>query len=59
MQVEFVEQKLGTGAMITSAKSSEVDVIIALTEGLVAGTGFAPDDGFWRQELKLHLSRQT
>lgn len=34
--VEFVEQKLGTGAMITSAKSGEVDVILALTEGLVA-----------------------
>jgi hypothetical protein len=33
-----VEQKLGTGAMITSAKSGEVDVILALTEGLVAGT---------------------
>jgi len=39
-QVEFVEQKLGTGAMIASAKSGEVDVIIALTEGLVAGAAF-------------------
>ncbi len=34
-QVEFVEVKLGTGAMITAAKAREVDVIVALTEGLV------------------------
>lgn len=32
----FKEQKLGTGAMISSAKAGELDVIIALTEGLVA-----------------------
>lgn len=35
VEVEFVEVKLGTGAMITAAKAHEVDVIVALTEGLV------------------------
>lgn len=43
VQVEFVEQKLGTGAMIASAKSGEVDVIIALTEGLVADIACGSD----------------
>lgn len=38
-----MEQKLGTGAMITSAKKGEVDVIVALTEGLVAGNLFHVD----------------
>jgi cyclopropane fatty-acyl-phospholipid synthase-like methyltransferase/ABC-type nitrate/sulfonate/bicarbonate transport system substrate-binding protein len=36
VQVEFVEMKLGTGAMITSCKNDEVDLIVALTEGLVS-----------------------
>eukprot|EP00045_Choanoeca_perplexa_P008267 m.76298 g.76298 ORF g.76298 m.76298 type:complete len:585 (-) comp14423_c0_seq1:139-1893(-) len=36
VEVEWSEQKLGTGAMIKAAKSGEVDLIIALTEGLVA-----------------------
>ncbi|EDQ86431.1 uncharacterized protein MONBRDRAFT_33828, partial [Monosiga brevicollis MX1] len=36
VEVEFVEQKLGTGAMIGSAHSGELDLIVALTEGLVA-----------------------
>ena len=49
-----MEQKLGTGAMITSAKSGEVDVILALTEGLVAGTGpFLP---LLRSSLSLRSS---
>eukprot|EP00049_Salpingoeca_infusionum_P016156 m.326818 g.326818 ORF g.326818 m.326818 type:complete len:605 (-) comp16022_c1_seq18:6653-8467(-) len=35
VKVEFREQKLGTGAMINGAKTGELDVIVALTEGLV------------------------
>ena len=35
-QVEFVVQKCGTGAMIEGVHKQELDVIIALTEGLVA-----------------------
>eukprot|EP01147_Barroeca_monosierra_P007994 gene7994-10055_t len=36
VEVEFREQKLGTGAMVEAAKNGELDLIIALTEGLVA-----------------------
>lgn len=36
VEVEFVTIKLGTGAMIKAAKEGDVDVVIALTEGLVA-----------------------
>lgn len=33
-----MEQKLGTGALLTMLKKGEVDLIVALTEGLVSGT---------------------
>ena len=36
VDVEFVIKKCGTGAMIESLKNKEVDMIVALTEGLVA-----------------------
>eukprot|EP01111_Echinosteliopsis_oligospora_P014400 TRINITY_DN5418_c0_g1_i1.p1 TRINITY_DN5418_c0_g1~~TRINITY_DN5418_c0_g1_i1.p1 ORF type:complete len:577 (+),score=123.80 TRINITY_DN5418_c0_g1_i1:80-1810(+) len=36
VDVEFIEEKLGTGALIKLLKNEEVDVIVALTEGLVA-----------------------
>eukprot|EP01120_Amphizonella_sp_Union-15-10_P012362 TRINITY_DN5475_c0_g1_i1.p1 TRINITY_DN5475_c0_g1~~TRINITY_DN5475_c0_g1_i1.p1 ORF type:complete len:571 (+),score=91.23 TRINITY_DN5475_c0_g1_i1:42-1754(+) len=36
VKVEWVEQKCGTGAMITALKDSQIDIIIALTEGLVS-----------------------
>ena len=36
VDVEFVVKKCGTGAMIESLKAEEVDMIVALTEGLVA-----------------------
>ena len=36
VRVEFVTQALGTGAMIAAAKAGDVDLIVALTEGLVA-----------------------
>lgn len=32
----FIEQKCGTGEMITKLKAGELDVIVALTEGLVS-----------------------
>jgi len=35
VEVQWVEQKLGTGAMIKAVKSGEVDMVLALTEGLV------------------------
>jgi len=35
VDVEFIIQSCGTGAMIKSLKDNELDVIIALTEGLV------------------------
>jgi sulfonate transport system substrate-binding protein len=37
VEVEWVEQKEETGQMINSLKEGKVDVVIALTEGLVAG----------------------
>ena len=36
VDVEFIIQKCGTGAMIKSLKNKDLDVIIALTEGLTA-----------------------
>jgi cyclopropane fatty-acyl-phospholipid synthase-like methyltransferase len=36
VDVEFVVKKCGTGAMIQALKNKEVDMIVALTEGLVA-----------------------
>eukprot|EP00040_Diaphanoeca_grandis_P026497 m.148536 g.148536 ORF g.148536 m.148536 type:complete len:599 (-) comp30604_c0_seq1:18-1814(-) len=36
VQVEWVTEGLGTGAMINRLKSGDVDVIVALTEGLVS-----------------------
>mmetsp|Transcript_39607 Transcript_39607/g.66408 ORF Transcript_39607/g.66408 Transcript_39607/m.66408 type:complete len:547 (+) Transcript_39607:57-1697(+) len=36
VSVEFVIQKCGTGAMIAALKNKEQDVVVALTEGLVA-----------------------
>lgn len=36
VEVEFIIQKCGTGAMIKSLKNNDLDVIIALTEGLTA-----------------------
>ena len=36
VDVEFVVKKCGAGAMIESLKAEEVDMIVALTEGLVA-----------------------
>ncbi len=36
-QVEWVEQGQGTGAMVAAANAGHVDVIVALTEGLIAG----------------------
>lgn len=33
---EFIEQKCGTGEMLTNVKAKSVDIIVALTEGLVA-----------------------
>ena len=36
VDVEFIIQKCGTGAMIKALKNNELDVIIALTEGLTA-----------------------
>eukprot|EP00002_Diphylleia_rotans_P034967 TRINITY_DN757_c0_g1_i3.p1 TRINITY_DN757_c0_g1~~TRINITY_DN757_c0_g1_i3.p1 ORF type:complete len:548 (-),score=108.23 TRINITY_DN757_c0_g1_i3:326-1969(-) len=35
-EVQFIHYKEGTGAMITALKKGDVDMIIALTEGLVA-----------------------
>jgi ABC-type nitrate/sulfonate/bicarbonate transport system substrate-binding protein len=35
--VQWNDYKGGTGAMISALKEGEVDIIIALTEGLVAG----------------------
>eukprot|EP00730_Choanoeca_flexa_P001746 TRINITY_DN10766_c0_g4_i4.p1 TRINITY_DN10766_c0_g4~~TRINITY_DN10766_c0_g4_i4.p1 ORF type:complete len:584 (+),score=136.26 TRINITY_DN10766_c0_g4_i4:64-1815(+) len=43
VNVKWSEQKLGTGAMIKAAKSGELDMIIALTEGLVADIGKGSD----------------
>jgi hypothetical protein len=37
-----VEQKLGTGALLTMLKKGEVELIVALTEGLVAGFPLTP-----------------
>jgi len=36
VRMEWHEQKLGTGAMLNALKADEVDVIVALTEGLVS-----------------------
>lgn len=36
VEVEFIIQKCGTGAMIKALKNNDLDVIIALTEGLTA-----------------------
>ncbi|GAB5356492.1 hypothetical protein AAMO2058_000294500 [Amorphochlora amoebiformis] len=36
VKVEFVIQKCGTGAMIAALKKKEQDIVVALTEGLVA-----------------------
>lgn len=36
VNVEWVTQKCGTGAMIAALKAKEQDVVVALTEGLVA-----------------------
>lgn len=33
-----MEQKLGTGALLAMLKKDEVDLIVALTEGLVSGS---------------------
>ena len=35
VRLEFVEVACGTGAMIANLKKGEVDLIVALTEGLV------------------------
>lgn len=35
VDVEFVLEPLGTGAMISAVMDNTVDVIVALTEGLV------------------------
>ena len=43
VQVEFVEKKLGTGDMIKAAKSGELDLIVALTEGIVADIATGSD----------------
>lgn len=34
-----MEEKLGTGALLNLLKNGTVDLIVALTEGLVAGMG--------------------
>eukprot|EP00042_Codosiga_hollandica_P044938 m.449718 g.449718 ORF g.449718 m.449718 type:complete len:175 (+) comp56902_c0_seq10:44-568(+) len=36
VNVQFIEQATGTGAMIQAVKSGDLDIIVALTEGLVA-----------------------
>lgn len=43
VQVEFVVVKEGTGAMIQAAAENRVDVIVALTEGLVASIAKGSD----------------
>lgn len=35
---EFIEQKCGTGEMISNLKAGHLDVIVALTEGMFLGT---------------------
>ena len=35
ISVDFIIQKCGTGAMIRTLKQQNVDIIIALTEGLI------------------------
>lgn len=42
-EVEFVEIKEGTGAMVQAALSGRVDVVVALTEGLVASIAAGSD----------------
>ena len=36
IEVEFIDQKCGTGAMIDALKKKKLDIIIALTEGITA-----------------------
>ncbi|EGD82486.1 hypothetical protein PTSG_03135 [Salpingoeca rosetta] len=43
VEVDFREQKLGTGAMVSAAKDGSLDLIIALTEGLVADIASGSD----------------
>ena len=41
--MQFIEIKEGTGAMVQAAHEDKVDVIIALTEGLVASIAKGSD----------------
>eukprot|EP00043_Microstomoeca_roanoka_P006354 m.62229 g.62229 ORF g.62229 m.62229 type:complete len:582 (+) comp13381_c0_seq5:173-1918(+) len=43
VEVDFREQSLGTGAMVKAAKEGELDLILALTEGLVADIASGSD----------------
>jgi ABC-type nitrate/sulfonate/bicarbonate transport system substrate-binding protein len=36
VDVEWVEQRLGTGAMLKALETGECDVVVALTEGIVS-----------------------
>eukprot|EP00941_MAST-03F_sp_MAST-3F-sp1_P000350 g350.t1 len=44
VKLEFIEEKCGTGKMLENLKSNKVDLIVALTEGIVADIAFGNSD---------------